>query len=89
MPLGYRMGLLALEALGVPREKDHTLHVVCELGEGHPQTCLMDGIQAATGATFGKTLMEKTRRPSSTSSASSSSSRSASAGPSLRRSPPA
>jgi len=60
MPLGYRMGLLALEALGVPREKDHTLHVVCELGEGHPQTCLMDGIQAATGATFGKTLMEKT-----------------------------
>jgi formylmethanofuran dehydrogenase subunit E len=60
MPLGYRMGILALEALGVSREADHTLHVVCELGEGHPQTCLMDGIQAATGATFGKTLMEKT-----------------------------
>ncbi len=39
---------------------DHTLHVICELGEGHPQTCLMDGIQAATGATFGKTLIEKT-----------------------------
>jgi len=60
MPLGYRMGLLALERLGVSREKDHTLHVICELGEGHPQTCLMDGIQAATGATFGKTLIEKT-----------------------------
>ena len=60
MPLGYRMGLLALEALGVGREADHTLHVICELGEGHPQTCLMDGIQIATGATFGKTLMEKT-----------------------------
>ncbi len=60
MPLGYRMGLLALERLGVPREADHKLHVICELGEGHPQTCLMDGIQAATGATFGKTLMEKT-----------------------------
>lgn len=60
MPLGYRMGLLALEALGVNREADHTLHVICELGEGHPQTCLMDGIQAATGATYGKTLMEKT-----------------------------
>ena len=42
------------------READHTLHVICELGEGHPQTCLMDGIQAATGATFGKTLIEKT-----------------------------
>jgi len=60
MPLGYRMGLQALKALGTAREMDHTLHVICELGEGHPQTCLMDGIQAATGATFGKTLIEKT-----------------------------
>ena len=60
MPLGYRMGLQALSNLGVPREPDHTLHVICELGEGHPQTCLMDGIQIATGATYGKTLMEKT-----------------------------
>lgn len=60
MPLGYRMGLLALERLGVERERDHTLHVIAELGEGHPQTCLMDGIQAASGATFGKTLIEKT-----------------------------
>ncbi len=60
MPLGYRMGLLALEHLGVDREPDHRLHVVAELGEGHPQTCLMDGIQVATGATFGKTLIEKT-----------------------------
>lgn len=60
MPLGYRMGKLALARLGVEREKDHTLQVIAELGEGHPQTCLMDGIQAATGATFGKVLMEKT-----------------------------
>ncbi len=60
MPIGYRMGILAIEALDVPREADHTLHVICELGEGHPMTCLMDGIQAATGATFGKTLIEKT-----------------------------
>jgi len=60
MPIGYRMGLLALERLDIPRETDHTLHVFCELGEGHPQTCLMDGIQVATGATFGKTLIEKT-----------------------------
>ena len=59
MPLGFRMGRLALERLGVNREKDHTLHVFAELGEGHPQTCLMDGIQIATGATFGKTLIEK------------------------------
>jgi formylmethanofuran dehydrogenase subunit E len=60
MPLGYRMGRLALARLGVDREKDHALHVICELGDGHPQTCMMDGIQTATGATFGKALMEKT-----------------------------
>jgi len=60
MPLGYRMGLLALARFGIEREPHHTLHVIAELGEGHPQTCLMDGIQAATGATFGKTLIEKT-----------------------------
>jgi len=60
MPLGYRMGLLALEKLGVPREKDHGLHVFLEIGEGHPQTCMGDGIQIASGATFAKGLMEKT-----------------------------
>lgn len=59
MPLGFRMGQIALDRLGVGREKDHALHVFAELGEGHPQTCLMDGIQIATGATFGKTLIEK------------------------------
>lgn len=59
MPLGFRMGQLALGRLGVDREKDHALHVFAELGDGHPQTCLMDGIQIATGATFGKTLIEK------------------------------
>jgi len=60
MPLGFRMGQAALAELGVGREPDHTLHVIAELGEGHPQTCLMDGIQISTGATFGKTLIEKT-----------------------------
>ncbi len=60
MPLGYRMGIIALEKMGLEREKDHTLHVICSLGEAHPQTCMMDGIQVATGATYGKLLMEKT-----------------------------
>jgi formylmethanofuran dehydrogenase subunit E len=60
MPIGYRMGRLALEKLGVEREKDHGFFVFAELGEGHPQTCMMDGIQAATGATFGKLLIAKT-----------------------------
>jgi formylmethanofuran dehydrogenase subunit E len=42
------------------REKDHWFFVIPELGVGHPQTCLLDGIQAATGATYGKSLMERT-----------------------------
>jgi formylmethanofuran dehydrogenase subunit E len=60
MPIGYRMGKLALEYLEVEREKDHGFFVFPEVGIGHPQTCMLDGIQAATGATYGKLLMEKT-----------------------------
>jgi formylmethanofuran dehydrogenase subunit E len=60
MPLGYRMGRLAMKELGVEREKDHGFFIIPELGVGHPQTCLMDGLQAATGSTYGKSLMEKT-----------------------------
>jgi len=60
MPIGYRMGKLAMEYLGVEREKDHGFFVFPELGEGHPQTCMIDGMQMATGATYGKVLIEKT-----------------------------
>jgi formylmethanofuran dehydrogenase subunit E len=54
------MGMLAMERLGVEREKDHGFFIFPEMGEGHPQSCIMDGIQAATGATYGKGLMAKT-----------------------------
>lgn len=60
MPIGYRMGKLAMEHLGVEREKDHGFFVFPEIGEGHPQTCMVDGLQVATGATYGKVLVEKT-----------------------------
>ncbi len=60
MPIGYRMGQLAMEFLKAGREKDHGFFVFPEIGEGHPQACMVDGIQAATGATYGKVLMEKT-----------------------------
>ena len=49
MPLGFRMGKLAMKELGAEHEKDHGFFVIPELGIGHPQTCLMDGIQIATG----------------------------------------
>jgi len=60
MPIGYRMGRRAMAELGIGREKDHDFFVFPELGEGHPQTCMMDGIQIATSATYGKVLMAKT-----------------------------
>ena len=60
VPIGYRMGRLAMEHLGVERVKDHGFYVFPELGEGHPMTCMMDGLQIATGATYGKVLMAKT-----------------------------
>jgi formylmethanofuran dehydrogenase subunit E len=60
MPLGYRMAKRAMQELGVEHEKDHGFFIIPELGVGHPQTCLMDGMQIATGATYGKSLMEKT-----------------------------
>ena len=31
-----------------------------EIGEGHPQACMVDGMQSATGATYGKVLVAKT-----------------------------
>ena len=59
MPIGYRMGRLAMRELGVEREPDHGLFAFPELGVGHPQTCMMDGVQVATGCTYGKLLMDK------------------------------
>ena len=59
MPIGYRMGALALQKLGVDRCKDHEMHVFSEMGVGHPQGCMQDGIMSATGATFGKGMIDK------------------------------
>lgn len=59
MPIGYRMGTLALQKLSVERCKDHEMHVFSEMGVGHPQGCMQDGIMSATGATFGKGMIDK------------------------------
>jgi formylmethanofuran dehydrogenase subunit E len=58
MPIGYRMGVLAMQELGVEREKDHGLFAFSEMGSGHPNTCMEDGIQAATGSTYAKRIMQ-------------------------------
>ena len=59
MPIGYRMGTLMLKTLAAPKAQDHEYFIESELGCGHPQTCLMDGLQAVTGCTYGKLMMER------------------------------
>ncbi len=59
MPIGYRMGSLMLKTLGVPKAQDHDYFMFSELGVGHPQTCMMDGLQASTGCTYGKLMIER------------------------------
>lgn len=59
MPIGFRMGMLALKKLGVEKSLDHQMHVFSEMGVGHPQGCMQDGIMSSTGATFGKGMIER------------------------------
>lgn len=59
MPIGYRMGIIAMRELGVNRVHDHGAFALSEMGVGHPQTCVMDGVMVATGCTYGKLMMER------------------------------
>ncbi len=59
MPIGFRMGTVAMEKLSVGKSQNHEMHVLSEMGVGHPQGCMQDGVMAATSATFGKGMMEK------------------------------
>ena len=59
MPIGFRMGRAAMDALGVGRVSDHGVFALVEIGIGHPQTCMADGVMVATGCTYGKLLMER------------------------------
>ena len=60
MPLGLRVGLAAMGKLGVERAKDGELLSLIEIGEAHCAGCFGDGIQVATGCTFGKGNIKKT-----------------------------
>lgn len=60
MPIGFRMGTIALRELGIGKVADYGVYALPEIGIGHPQTCMADGIQVATGCTYGKMLMERT-----------------------------
>ena len=54
MPLGLRAGLAAMEALGVQHAADGQLTALVEIDRNHCSTCFADGVQVATGCTFGK-----------------------------------
>lgn len=59
MPLGLRAGQAALDALGVKRAADGQLTVLVEIDRDHCATCYADGVQMATGCTFGKGNIHK------------------------------
>lgn len=56
---GVRAGLAAMRALGVERSGAKSLHAILENGYHHGAMCFGDGVQYATGCTFGKGNMEK------------------------------
>ncbi len=59
MPMGYVAGLAALKALGAERERNMDKMVIINTGNGHAAGCFADGVQFATGCTFGKGIMKK------------------------------
>jgi formylmethanofuran dehydrogenase subunit E len=59
MPMGLRAALAAMEALGVQRAGSSELMALVELDKNHCATCFADGVQVATGCTFGKGNIEK------------------------------
>ncbi len=56
---GVRVGLAALEKLGVKRSGGSQLYGIVEIGEEHGGMCFGDGVQYATGCTFGKGNIRK------------------------------
>ncbi|MBE0616731.1 MAG: tRNA CCA-pyrophosphorylase [Proteobacteria bacterium] len=59
MPMGLRTGLAAMKALGVGHAPDGQLMALVEIDEDHCATCWADGVQVATGCTFGKGNIRK------------------------------
>lgn len=56
MPLGYRAGKFALKVLNLDQEKNHQMYAFSEMSREDSNGCFNDGVQAATGCTYGKGL---------------------------------
>ena len=54
MPLGMRAALAAMDKLGAQRAGNRELYIISESGTHHAMSCFVDGLQAATGCTYGK-----------------------------------
>ena len=59
MPLGIRAALAAMDKLGAQRASNSELYLISESGKQHAMSCFVDGLQAATGCTYGKYNIEK------------------------------
>lgn len=59
MPMGFVAGVAALKALGIERERNMDAIAIVEVGNGHAAGCFVDGVQFATGCTFGKGVLKK------------------------------
>ncbi len=57
LALGIRASAAALSTLGVGRARDRELFAFVELGSDHYAQGFADGVQVATGCTFGKDLI--------------------------------
>ncbi len=59
MPMGLRAAAAAMNVLGSERAQDKELIVISETGKGHAAGCFLDGIMVVTGATYGKSNVQK------------------------------
>ena len=59
MPMGLRASIAAMKKLGVSRAPDGQIAALVEIDENHCATCFADGVQVATGCTFGKGNIKK------------------------------
>jgi len=59
MPLGLRAGWAAMKKLGAERASNKELFCYLETGPAHAMMCFGDGVQVATGCTYGKGNIEK------------------------------
>jgi formylmethanofuran dehydrogenase subunit E len=57
--VGLRAGLATLRVLDTKRSGAKSLHAILETGYHHAAACFGDGVQYATGCTFGKGNIEK------------------------------